>query len=138
MVWTTTPSSKYAISALGCFLICLASIYAVLQDHHDTDVNRARLSLPFNISGKGKQPVRVRGAQRRAVRRVSAQPQSKSYTSSCGRLTRIDLNAPGIIPSVNLSAQAPGTVQDGLTSLGIFPGDSHENGNSALCLFWPF
>ena len=141
-VKTTTPSSKHLVCTSGWFLIYLASIDAILQDHSDNVVNRARLSLLLRISGRGKQPVRVRNARRRAVRGVSAQPHNNCHTSSLNVLRSSDtanLNAPGIIPLVNLSAQDPGTGQDGSTSiLGIFPGDGRETGISALCLFRHF
>jgi len=86
MVWTTTPSSKHLISASGWVLICPASVDAILQDHHDNVVNRARLPLPVNISGKGKQLVRVRNARERAMRGVSTQPHSNYYTSDLNLL----------------------------------------------------
>ena len=38
----------------------LASVDAILRDHDDTLIDRAQLPFLFNISGKGKQPVRAR------------------------------------------------------------------------------
>ena len=58
----------------------LASVDAILQDHHDTIIDHAQLPLLFNISGKGKQPVRARKALKRAVRGVSALQHSNCYT----------------------------------------------------------
>ena len=81
-VWTTTPSGRQYLSVSGWFLIYLASVDAILQDHHDNVIDRAQLPLLFNISGKSKQPVKARKARKRAVRGVSAPQHSNYYTPS--------------------------------------------------------
>jgi hypothetical protein len=64
----------------------LASVDAILQDHQNVVIDRARVPLLFNISGKGRQAGQPRKAQRRAVRGVSAQQHSNlcpSHLNPC-------------------------------------------------------
>ena len=107
----------------------MGSADAVLQDYQDNVIDRVSLPLLFNISGKGKQPVKPKRAQKRAVRGVTAQQHSNYCTSHLNDLLIPDVHtytvAPRIIPTVPLSvgpsAQDPqhvdnGTVQELITS----------------------
>ena len=70
----------------GGFLTCLASIDAILRDHHNNFINRKQLPLRFDISVKGKQLATPRKARRRAVRGLSSPQQSNSCTSTLDSL----------------------------------------------------
>ena len=125
----------------------MGSADAVLRDYQDNVIDRAPLPLLFNISGRGKQPVKPKRAQRRAVRGVAVQQHSDYCTSRLNGLLISDVHtyivAPRIIPtvppSVGPSAQDPqhvdnGTAQELITSpMWIPAGDNLQTSKSVLC-----
>ena len=101
----------------------MGSADAVLRDYQDNVIVRAPLPLLFNISGRGKQPVKPKRAQKRAVRGVTAQQHSNYCTSRLNSLFISDVYAYLVAlrtiptfpeaPSVGPSAQDPQHVDNG-------------------------
>ena len=124
----------------------MGSVDAVLRDYDDNDINRTPLPLPFKISGRAKQSIEPKRAQKRAVRGVAGQQHSNYCTLRLGSLLISDLYtylaAPYIIavpPSVDPPAQDPQYVDSGTVQELIAPhmwtlvGDNLQSSNSVLC-----
>ena len=125
----------------------MSSADAVLRNYRDNVIVRAPLPLLFNISGRGKQPVKPKRAQNRAVRGVTAQQHSNYCTSRINGLLISDIHAylvapriiPTIPPSVGPSVQDPqhvdnGTAQEFISShMWIPDGDNLQTSKSVLC-----
>ena len=85
----------------------LASADAVLRDYYDNVINRTQVPLLFDITGKGKRPANPKKAQRRAVRGVSAQQQSKDCTAHINNLLASDIYACNVAPGITSVVPRP-------------------------------
>ena len=132
------------------FLTYIGSADAVLRDYQDNVIDRRRLPLLFNISGKAKQSFEPKRAQKRAVRGVAGRQHGNYCTLHLNGLLISDIHtylvAPHIIPAVppiDPLAQDPqhidnGTAQELITSLVWTPaGDNLQTSNSVLSFFAP-
>ena len=125
----------------------MGSADAVLRDYQDIVINRTPLPLLFKISGRAKQSIEPKKAQKRAVRGVAGQQHSNHCTLRLSILLISDLHTylvvPHIIsavpPSVDSPAQDPqyvnnGTAQELITShMLTISGDNLQISNSVLC-----
>ena len=129
-------------------LIYLTSADVILRDYQNNIIDRTQLPLLFNISGKVKQSIRHKKAQKRAMRGASTQQHSNYLSSHLDNPltpdTHTDAVAPGTFPEVSLSVNPSawdvdnGTVQEWLSSHVEVPvGDNRQTSNSVLCLFSP-
>ena len=126
--------------------MCMGSADAVLRDWQGIVIDRAPLRLLLKISGRSKQSVQPKRAQKRATRGVTAEQYGTYCTLHLNGPLISDIHtylaAPRIIPAApplgDPSAQDPqhfdnGTAQELTAQMWIPSGDNLQTSNSVLC-----